>query len=359
MAILFTLLACTRKETPLPMQEVPVITDNPKISRQDQYIDSEARKLLKDRPNLSFIIGVVNEGKSTLYAYGSIDKSKPQLPSANTLYEIGELSAAFTCIAAIEKFNSFTRIGNGIDDAAGQYIEFPSQFEFKLHNSLITIRDLIVHNNILSDLPTDITVGQNPQIPLKHYTINKLIDFVVKSYYNQSLSNKYSRINYALLGRVLEKLYGQSFENLFHDEIRPPLGMMGSKVSISANEYNYPIGYDEKDQPVPHWDDLGAFKSAMSVKATAADMLHFLELLINPGQNSWAKSILAYQKLDFYFDEGRKATFDFGRVDSGNTTGFSASYCYNIDQKKGVVFLSNYVIPEPNFNTATNIFFFL
>jgi D-alanyl-D-alanine-carboxypeptidase/D-alanyl-D-alanine-endopeptidase len=62
-------------------------------------VDQAARGFLKDTPQaVGLSIGVLNAGKTYDYNYGTVQKGKHRLPTANTLYPLASITKTFTGI---------------------------------------------------------------------------------------------------------------------------------------------------------------------------------------------------------------------------------------------------------------------
>ena len=320
-----------------PMEEasIPVLTNNPLRTATDSAVHRQALFVLKERPQMSFTVGVIHNGQRKLYTYGSVIKGKQQLPTENTLYEIGEVTELITAIAVVQKIQERgDSLGMSIEDL----ISFPKSLAL---DTTTTLLELFRHRSLFPKFPEGVSALEDPAF--RNYPKDKFLNFVLNYKRPRSGLRESSYINLALLGVYLEQEYGASYELLYYDRIRPALGMYGSKVLTSgADEAFYPPGYDLNNREIPHWDDLGVFKCVRSVKATPKDMLHFLEWQINP-EGPWGKALLyARSQFVLYIPNLKSPTQLEFLYSGGSTPGFSTSFCFNPDQKKGVLILSNH-----------------
>jgi CubicO group peptidase (beta-lactamase class C family) len=95
----------------------------------------------------------------------------------------------------------------------------------------------------------------------------------------------YSNWGYALLGHVVEKASGGSFEDVLSERIFKPLGMANSKIALSAaDERRLAVHYWPEDKPPvprPRWV-FGEVAGFGGITSTAGDLAKFLRYQIRP-----------------------------------------------------------------------------
>lgn len=318
----------------------PVLTNNPLRSSTDSAVHRQALFVLKERPQMSFTVGVIHNGQRKLYTYGSVIKGKQQLPTENTLYEIGEVTQLVTAMAVVHKM---LEKGGDFDAPAVQYIPYLENLALGPEDRPVSIFDLLWISSKIPTYPSGIKSTLDPAF--KDYPKEQLRNFLSTFPFSEAENFSLSYVSKAILGMYLEAEYGEGYEFLFHDRLRQALEIPGARVNTGLiDAADYAPGYDANLKEVPHWEKMGVFKSAMGIKATAKDMFRLLEWQLNPGQSPWGKAVtygqsrellsithlnLPSNTLDHYFN-------------NGSTPGFSASLYYNPDQKKGAFFLSNH-----------------
>jgi D-alanyl-D-alanine-carboxypeptidase/D-alanyl-D-alanine-endopeptidase len=78
-----------------------------------------------------------------------------------------------------------------------------------------------------------------------------------------------------LLGYILERVYGTSYENLVKTNITRPLKMDDTSITLTRSQKSHLVkGYDEKGSLMPYTPDK--FQAAGALKSSVADMLKYM-----------------------------------------------------------------------------------
>lgn len=172
-------------------------------------------------PGLAF--GIVSGGKliySGAFGFTDVDKQVPV--TASSVFRIASMSKSFTAMAIL-KLRDEGKLK--LDDAVSKYIP-----ELKKTRSLtsdappITIRNLLSHT---AGFPEDNPWGDRQ-------LARSTAEFETFLKNGLSLANvpgrdfEYSNLGFALLGHIITKISGQSFENYIATHIWKPLGMTHS-----------------------------------------------------------------------------------------------------------------------------------
>lgn len=167
--------------------------------------------------------------------FGSANNSENIANTADTKFRIASLTKAFTALAIVQLKNR--NFISSYDDSLSKYIE-------KFDNDSVTIRHLLNHRSGVMDY----VFVTNPNIP---HTPSQLVDVVKSSAleFVPGSTFSYSNSNYMLLGYLIEKLTGLSYEDYLENEIFSVLG----STSIEYGESNivgqeYAQGYANKTQ---------------------------------------------------------------------------------------------------------------
>lgn len=250
-------------------------SDNPRVTRIDLLVDSVLRSYMQSPENCGISVAVSKDGKSAFYNYGEISRNSGTLPGPNTLYEIGSLTAGFTGFlviqASLEKKIS-------LDDELRKF--FPGEFKNLDHGkSTVKIKHLLAHTSGLPHLPDDLTLNENynAKDPYNNYTADQLVSYLqrAKLSFEPGTNFDYSSLAMALMGQVLEKTYGSTFDELVRQKINQPLSLTNTAVNLNAQQMqNFAAGYSGDGEPVPHWS-LNTFASAGGLRSSVADMAIF------------------------------------------------------------------------------------
>jgi len=185
------------------------------------------------------------------------------------------------------------------------------------------------------------------------------IDEIISKYYSGELVNEpgkvfnYSNGEYIILGKIIEKIYGKSFEDVLRQQITNPLGMNCSgllfqyriidNLSDSYFTMNDSIGL-VNDLPVyiQNWYSAGAMYSNTSDLSKFSDALFSikllktktLDLLLQPGLDKYGFGIWVY-------DIGIKDKTYKVIKRPGDIMGAQTMFIYLPDKKLSIIILAN------------------
>jgi cyclic peptide transporter len=200
-------------------------------SHKEAVIEEFIKSNMKESkiPGLSVVIV---KGDETIYQKGfgfsNIEEKKPV--TADTLFELGSTSKAFTALAVFE-FEERELLN--LEDSVTKYLPwFKVYYEGKAID--IKLKHFLHHTsgvpfNTIGDIPIDDS--------------NEALEKTVRTLVNKDLDFKpgekylYATINYDVLGLVIEKVSGQSFEKYVKYNILNKLGLNNTYLS----RHNIPL----------------------------------------------------------------------------------------------------------------------
>ncbi|MXN92632.1 serine hydrolase [Flavobacterium sp. Sd200] len=326
------------------MRTTPVATDNKKTTPLDKEVDKAVTEFFDDLNNVGAVVAVVKDGATFYYHYGETKKNSGTMPANTTIFEIGSISKTFTGIllaqAVLDKKLS-------LDDDIRKYL--PAECKgLELDGKPVLIKHLANHTSGLPRLTDDYTTtaDYNEQDPYKHYTAAMYYNYLarVKLESVPGTKQEYSNTGVAVLGIILEKIYGKSYEQLLATYITNPLKMNSTFVTVPAkHETNFASGYADGDE-APHWN-LAQTSAAGGIRSNITDMVLYLKANMAEATPAMA---LSHKET---FNDGSDA-IGLGwflypvKGDSliwhnGGTGGFTSYTGYLKDKKVGVVVLTN------------------
>jgi len=274
------------------------------------------------------------------------------IPNTNeTKYKIASITKLFTSVLIMQLFeqgkvNLNRSIKTYLPDYSGN------------GGDKITIRHLLNHT---SGLPY---VGPKSKEEALRNGMEELqmphsIDEIISKYYSGELVNEpgkvfnYSNGEYIILGKIIEKIYGKSFEDVLRQQITNPLGMNCSgllfqyriidNLSDSYFTMNDSIGL-VNDLPVyiQNWYSAGAMYSNTSDLSKFSDALFSikllktktLDLLLQPGLDKYGFGIWVY-------DIGIKDKTYKVIKRPGDIMGAQTMFIYLPDKKLSIIILAN------------------
>lgn len=249
-------------------------------------VDNAAQKMV-EKPLINAVsIGIVYQGQEYIGHYGELEKGKANLPTDQTIYEIGSLSKTFTgtlvAKAVLDKKLN-------LEDPVQKYLseDYPN---LKFNNHPVRIKDLVTH-----------TSGLPPMLPLpinalfKDFTNKKApenINNVLKNYSQKDFLKdlhtvkldtipgykfSYSNAGIELLGAVLEKVYHKKFEVLLKEYLAQHIQMKNTTINLTKKEEeNLAVGYHSNYNDITMKMPTLSWGSSGNIKTTLPDMMKFV-----------------------------------------------------------------------------------
>ncbi len=275
-------------------------SNNPGQTKLQRYADTLARAYLSDPGNSSLSIGLINGDSIETFFYGETKKGTGLLPDKGSLYEIGSISKTFTAIMVAHAVNEGKIKFN---DDIRKYLpgKFPD-LEFK--GIPIKIINLCNHTSGLPSIPDDFEKqpGYIATDPYLHYSKEMIYRYLrtFKPDVSPGAEANYSNLGFAVLGTILENVYGKPLEKLVEQTLTKPLKMYHTYYEVPLAEQKImATGYsDQTGKAVPYWN-LVAFKAAGGLKSDLHDMLLYVKANIKAKNKDF---LLSYQVTDHQED---------------------------------------------------------
>lgn len=247
-------------------------------------------------------------------SYGFANKMTNEQASFTTKFLIGSVTKVFTAVAILQlQEKSIIHI----DSSVSFYLpEFAINQRFK-DSKPITIRDILTHH---AGLPSDIFVHKFAENPPY---FSEIINHLNKQYtcFPVGEIKSYSNLGYALLGVIIERTSGITYQAYVENNILLPLEMEHSGFYLSTDIKNDISGaYDiesEESVELPIFD-----VPAGAIYSTVEDMSKFGKAFLNTGH-----PILQPETIKLMFDIQNKEV-DFDLYDK-------SAICFNFKNKAG------------------------
>ncbi|HAQ18595.1 MAG TPA: serine hydrolase [Prolixibacteraceae bacterium] len=205
------------------------------------------------------VYGLVVDGK--LVHKGSIgysNLSKETLADNNTAFRIASMTKSFTAMAIL-KLRDEGKLK--LDDPVYLYIpEMKDQKYLTKDAAPATIRHLLTHG---AGFPEDNPWGDR-QLARTEEELTKLIKNGISFSNNPGMKYEYSNLGFTMLGLIIRKVSGQSYQNYITKNILEPLGMTHTWWEYSkVPEKELALGYrwvngNWSEQPLLHDGIYGA-----------------------------------------------------------------------------------------------------
>ncbi|MFZ1808266.1 MAG: serine hydrolase domain-containing protein, partial [Cyclobacteriaceae bacterium] len=240
----------------------PVFTDKERLEKISQTFPV-ADKIYKDfaernhYPSIAY--GLIVDGKMIHSgASGEANRETGQAPTTKTLYRIASMSKSFTAMAIL-KLRDEGKLD--LQDPAHQYIPELKKITYATADSPpVTIQNLLTMS---AGFPEDNPWGDR-QLDDSNEELLALVAEGISFSNAPGLSYEYSNLGFALLGNIINKVTGITYQQYINDNILKPLGMNDSKWEYTEiPEDKIALGYhwvneQWQEEPILHDGAFGA-----------------------------------------------------------------------------------------------------
>ncbi|MET3576117.1 CubicO group peptidase (beta-lactamase class C family) [Bhargavaea ullalensis] len=235
-----------------------------------------------------YAIGV-NKNGERLYekGFGFREMEKQQPVTMDTVFGIASITKSFTCVAIMHLQEAGLL---NVNDAVTKYLsEFKTKDPEK--TAKMTIRQFMSHTSSLPPLPSHL----NHDRPVNNFTdyMEFIGDLNMELLGEPGETFSYSNHAYSLLGCVIERVSGQSYEAYIKEHILLPAGMHRTVIELADLEGDPDITvlYEAKKvrgevvvYPLDGWQDHEPLEFASGyLKSTVRDMLRYAEIFRTGG----------------------------------------------------------------------------
>ena len=254
-------------------------TAPPALAAMDRVFERLGSDFIRQGRADGMSIAVVQGGKARFYNFGTTTRGVAKPPTEHSVYEIGSITKLFTSIVLAHAVQE-GRIG--LQDDIRKYLpgEYPN---LAWEGTPVRVVDLADTTSALPDnLPNPFPQGVDPdKSPFMAVEAMKRFgpDQVYEELRTATLLARpgtrpaHSNLAADLLGRILEKVYGEPWEALVARYVERPFGMAhGVGPGRSADEVD---GYNKRQVAMPRLYER-AFLMAGGLRYSTADMARFL-----------------------------------------------------------------------------------
>lgn len=249
------------------------------LSIMDRTFERLGTQFVKDGRTDGMSIVVLKDGKARFYNFGSTTRNEVKPPTEHSVYEIGSISKIFASLVLAHAVQE-GRIG--LQDDIRRYLprDYPN---LAWEGTPIRVIDLANTTSALPDnLPSPFPEGVDPD-KAPFIAVERMRAFKPDQVYDEletarlggrpGTKPQHSNLAADLLGRILEKIYGEPYEALVARYIEKPFGMEpGTGRGRVADEVQ---GYNKRHVAMPRIEER-AFLMAGGLRYSTADMAKFL-----------------------------------------------------------------------------------
>ena len=307
-------------------------------------IDPFAHRWIHDRLVVGMVIGIVKDGQSHIIAYGETFKDSGIRPDGNTLYEIGSISKVFTCVllSLLVETHAVT-----LEDPLQKHL--PPRVTVPVFDGRpITLEHLATHTSGLPRMPDNFNPA-DPLNPYADYSVALMYAFL-NEHRLERPPGKYEYSNYGmgLLGHVLARHSGMTYEQLLKDRICNPLGMKDTGITLNeAQKKRLAPPYTMALMPTENWD-IPTLAGAGAIRSSVNDMIRFIRANLKNDRQPLSRAMRLARIKRHAMEDGLSMGLGWhlardGKTlwHNGGTGGYHAWLAIAPDRGVGVVVLAN------------------
>lgn len=242
--------------------------------RQGRTVNQLFKERIESKKHVGIVVGVIQDGQSKIYAYGSPGgEGQPPL-NGDSVFEIGSVTKVFTGILLAEMA---LRQEVNFTDPVSLYLPASVKVPKFQDKQQITLLDLATQTSGLPRLPGNLA-PKDPGNPYADYTVAQMYEFLSTYQLSGEIGTTYAYSNYGmgLLGHALALKAGMSYEDLVISRICKPLAMQDTRVQLTKEmQTRLARGHNAQGQLTANWD-IPTLAGAGALRSTAHDLVKFL-----------------------------------------------------------------------------------
>lgn len=223
---------------------------------------------------------VIGETLRTGTVFSTAGRLEPDgVPAEKRIFEIGSISKVFTgLLLAQDVVQKRLSLDATVSELVGESFKFADP-----RVGAITLRQLATHTSGLPRLADDAEEGADPLDPYAHYDRKKLAAFLGRFQlpHDGPFPEVYSNLGAGLLGDLLSRLHGKTWEELVVERIARPLNMPDTVVTLTEEQKKRLAPAYSGSEMVKPWTAT-SMAGAGALRSTAADMMVFGKALAKP-----------------------------------------------------------------------------
>jgi len=310
------------------------------ISQKQVDIIFEKAKIFLD--NTQFSIGIIRNGNISYYGVKRSNDTLLNVDNHRDIFEIGSITKVFTS-TLLADFILEEKIE--LNDPVQKYLDFP------IANDEITVLQLANHTSGLPKLPSNLDLESVDQSnPYKDYNEQKLKKYItddLEILNTPGTKYEYSNIGAGILAYLLEEQSQLSYEELLQKYILSKYNMENTSTDKDKIKSELVDGLDNEGNKTSNWD-LNALVGAGGMLSNVEDLSKFALAQFNVKNEQLALTRQTTFDISEYGMEAGLAwkiikPFEGLRwhAHNGGTGGYSSLIALDIENKNGVIILSN------------------
>lgn len=311
-------------------------------SLHESHIDLIHQTALLFPEHTQLSIALIDGEKVEFYGVKRLDDTLTAIDNRDSVFETGSISKVFTStlLSSVEANHLLA-----LDDPIQDYLDL----DWKTDEP-ITFLQLANHTSGLPRLPSNLNLFQaDPGNPYKNYDETKLRAYLTEEVSLNATPGsqfEYSNLGAGLLGYLLGEISHSNYEALLHERIFTKYGMSNSTTKKSNLKNELIPGLDGKGSAVSNWE-FNVLVGAGGILSTAEDLSRFAMAHFDP-RNA---ELRATSQPTFSINENMQIGLGWHIISlndgkeaiwhNGATGGYTSSMALDLNEKVGVVVLSN------------------
>ena len=201
------------------------------------------------------------------------------VPPEAVIFEIGSITKVFTALVlAIAVEEHKVTLDTTVAEILGHTQHFADP-----NVGRITLRQLATHSSGLPRIPDNLRVVGDEADPYAKYDRNKISEYLASARLKAPLPapHEYSNLGVGLLGDLLARAYGRSWESLIRAKITGPLGLRDTVAHLTREQDARLAPPYAGDRSVSSWTS-DVLSGAGVLRSTARDLVKFGAALASP-----------------------------------------------------------------------------
>ena len=307
------------------------------ISEKQKKLIFDASKHLPNQGQMSFAL--IRNGQVSYYGLKRVNDSISSFENSKNVFEIGSISKVFTS-NILASFILQDKVG--IDDNINDYLDYDVK-----DNTLISFKSLANHTSGLPRLPNNLKASYSRE-KTNVYKKEDLDIYIKDSLeINSKTKDKfvYSNLAVGLMGYVLSKIENVSFDTLYNSYIFSKYNMDNTTIDFRKSNELLVKGLSNVGNELESMY-LDALAPAGSVISSVEDLAKYGLAQFDNSNNDLELIRRKTFKLNNRVSLGLgwfilKAKKNIWFNHDGNTGGYSSSMFIDVENKNGVIILTN------------------
>lgn len=329
------------------------------LSEISQELSKTIFNQVKDFPNKTQLsLAFIEDETVSFYGIEIENDTVKVVNNKDNIFEIGSITKVFTStiladLVVKKKIN--------LDDNINKYFDFSFR-----DNTNISFINLANHTSGLERLPSNLDLTKIDQRnPFKEYDKEKLNCYLKTELGLENKSGKkysYSNLGVGLLGYTLGRSQNCDYIELLNKNIFDKYQMTNSFTNRHNAKGRLIKGLDGVGNEVENWD-FDILFPAGGILSNVEDLSKFVIAQFNPSN----KDLALTREPTFTVNENLKVALGWHIIKleseneiywhNGGTGGYSSSMAVDLENKNGIVILSNVSAFNPNMNHIDSLCF--